>query len=53
MITETMVVRIHVAWWVLWYLASVALTSQVTGLPPDLRKVDFWVSRGVRVREVR
>ena len=43
-------VSVHVAWWVRWYLSSVALMSQLTGMEPDMEKVGRWIERGVRVR---
>lgn len=42
-------VSVRVAWWVRWYVASVALTSRLTGMEPDMSKVMRWVERGVRV----
>lgn len=48
-----MTVQVHVAWWLRWYIAGVALTSSLTDREPDWAKVEFWVRRGVRMREVR
>ena len=46
-------INVHVAWWVRWYVASVAAISQLTGLEPDMDKVGRWIDRGVRVRAGR
>jgi hypothetical protein len=48
MATTTITLTIKVRWWLRWYLAGVLLTSRVTGLVPDLAKVDYWIGRGVR-----
>lgn len=45
--------QVYVAWWLRWYIAGVALMSALTGLEPDMQKVEFWAGRAVRVREVR
>ena len=43
-------ITVRVSWWVRWYVASVALMSNLTGADPDVEKVGRWVKRGVRVR---
>ena len=50
MATSTITITVHVAWWVRWYVASVALMSKLTGAEPDMEKVGRWIERGVRVR---
>jgi len=46
----TATIAVHVAWWVRWYVAGVALVSKLTGAEPDMGKVMRWIERGVRVR---
>jgi hypothetical protein len=41
--------RVRVRWWVRPYLAGVALTSRLTGLEPDWKKVAAHVRRGTYV----
>ena len=50
MATSTITITVHVAWWVRWYVASVALMSKLTGAEPDMEKVGRWIERGVRLR---
>ncbi|WP_197076392.1 hypothetical protein [Luteimonas sp. FCS-9] len=50
---RSVVFRVYFAWWLRWYLGSVALMSALTGLNPDMDKVGFWAGRAVRVKEVR
>lgn len=53
MSTERVTVRVYVAWWLRWYLVSVAVMSKLTGLSLDPDKVGYWVRRGVRLKGVR
>ncbi|OZI31743.1 hypothetical protein CAL29_28130 [Bordetella genomosp. 10] len=41
--------RVRIAWWLRWYLLGVALTSRLTGLPPDLDKASRWIRKAIRV----
>ena len=41
---------VTVAWWVRPYLAGVAFFASITGLTPDMAKVEKTVRRGLRVR---
>lgn len=42
-------VTIRIAWWLRWYLYGVCWMIVITGLQPDMRKVEAWINRGVRV----
>lgn len=42
-------VRIHIEWWLRWYLEGVSLAAHMTGANPDYDKVRAAVMRGVRV----
>lgn len=48
-------VRIHLVWWLRWYLVGVAITTRITGLEPDVGRMTGWLRRGLRwsVSEVR
>ena len=52
MVTQIATIRIQVAWWLRWYLSSVALMSQLTDREPDMEKVGRWIERGVRARSL-
>lgn len=49
MVRSKITLRIRVRWWVRPYLAGVALTSCLTGLEPDWKKVAARVRRGTYV----
>jgi hypothetical protein len=46
---STIQMRVHIAWWLRWYLFGVVVTSRATGLQPDMAKVRWWIRRAVRV----
>lgn len=50
---RTITCRVYVAWWLRWYLGSVALMSALTGLHPDMDKVGYWARRAVRLKEIK
>lgn len=50
MAQQTVTVSIHVAWWVRWYLAGVALAAQMAGATPEWGKVERWIRRGLSAR---
>lgn len=41
-------IQITVAWWLRWYLAGVLVMSRLTGLEPDLERVQAVVMRAIR-----
>lgn len=47
---EAITVSIKVAWWLLLYLDGVLLMQAITGLAPDMEKVERMLSRGIRIR---
>lgn len=53
MASTSITVRLSVAWWLRWYLAGVILTARLTGLEPDLGKVQRHIRRAARVAVVR
>lgn len=44
-----LVVTIRIAWWVPWYISSVALFTMLTGLEPDMEKIKAKVMKGIKV----
>ena len=44
-----LVVTIRIAWWVRWFISSVALFAMLTGLEPDMEKITAKVMKGVKV----
>ena len=42
-------IKVHIAWWVRWYISGVALCSLLTGLEPDMEKAKARVIKGVRL----
>lgn len=45
-------IQFHVRWWLKWYIKSVVLVANMTGLEPNWDQVEYWVRRAVFVREV-
>ena len=43
-------IQIRLRWWLLLYLDGVLLMSAITGLDPDMEKVERMVERGIKVR---
>ncbi|WP_166893564.1 hypothetical protein [Massilia sp. CCM 8734] len=41
---------VHRAWWVLPYLNTLAFMCALTGLEPDLRKVNRMIEKGVTLK---
>jgi len=41
-------ISVRVAWWVWAYVAGVRFVSKVTGLEPDMAKVDAVLAKGVK-----
>jgi hypothetical protein len=48
----SLTVSVKLAWWLLLYLDGVLLMQAITGLDPDMEKVERMISRGIRVRPV-
>lgn len=44
--------QVHVSWWLQHYLTGVALVSHLTGMEPDMKRVRWWIGRGVSLRLV-
>jgi hypothetical protein len=42
--------RVHVAWWVKWYIGAVAYFAHVSGATPDTAKLQSWIRRGLSIR---
>lgn len=47
--SNTLVIRVRVAWWLRLYLAGVSLMSQITGLEPDDERTARWIRRGIKI----
>jgi len=47
------VVQFRVRWWLKWYIKSVVLVANLTGLEPNWDRVRYWAGRAVFVREIR
>lgn len=47
------VVQFRVRWWLKWYIKSVVLVANLTGLEPNWDRVLYWAGRAVFVREVK
>ncbi|RVD77017.1 hypothetical protein [Pseudomonas koreensis] len=43
----TVTVSIKLAWWVPAYIAGVRFMSELTGLEPDIDRVQAWIMRGI------
>lgn len=41
--------RVSIAPWLKWYVSGVALVSRLTGLSPDMDKVEHWVRRAIKI----
>lgn len=50
MSTVSITVSIKIAWWVPAYLAGVRFMSELTGLEPDIDRVQAWIMRGVNLK---
>ncbi len=46
-------IRLHVAWWLRWYLSGVSLAGYLTGLDPNPERVGRWIQRAIRVEVIR
>ncbi|WKN20827.1 hypothetical protein [Azotobacter vinelandii] len=46
----TVTMQVKIAWWWPAYVAGVHLMSWLTGLDPDMAKVERWVRQAVSVR---
>ncbi|MGK2829228.1 hypothetical protein ACSI5F_03865 [Ralstonia pseudosolanacearum] len=44
--------RVTTAWWLPWYLRSVALFATLTGMRPNMAKVEATIRRGIRTHVV-
>jgi len=49
-VQTTITLSIHVAWWLRWYLSGVAMTCAITGLDPDMDKVERVILKALAVR---
>ena len=47
MTMASMTIKVRIAWWVRWYISSVALCAFLTGFQPDMDKVKAKVMKGV------
>ncbi len=46
-------IRLHVVWWLRWYLSGVSLAGYLTGLEPNPPRVSRWIHRAIRVEVIR
>jgi hypothetical protein len=42
-------VSIKLAWWVPAYIAGVRFMAELTGLEPDMDRVEKWIRRGIKL----
>jgi len=50
---QTIIVQVRPRWWLKHYLCAVVLVSVITGLEPDWRKTEYWIRRGLVLKEGR
>lgn len=50
MALTTLALSVHVAWWVRPYIRSLALVCWLTGMEPDMSRVERVLSRGIGIR---
>ncbi len=50
---RSVVMQVRVRWWLKWYIQSIVLVANLTGLEPNWERVEFWVRRAVHLREVK
>ena len=50
MAITTLSLSVHVAWWVIPYIRSLALVCWLTGMEPDMGRVERVLSRGIGIR---
>ncbi len=50
MAAATITVTVYLAFWVPYYLSTVAAFCNVFDCEPDWDRVNYWVSKGVKVR---
>ncbi len=48
--TNTCVLDVHVAWWLMPYLRALAFICAMTGMEPNMDKVKRLIDRGVTVK---
>lgn len=53
MARETVVIRVHLRWWLKWYVYAVTLGCYLTGMRPDEERVGYWMRRGMWVETRR
>lgn len=48
----TITIKLSIAWWVWPYVYGVVLMSCITGLEPDMQKVQAMFKRGLRAKVI-
>lgn len=45
----TSTVSIKLAWWLPAYIAGVRFMAELTGMEPDMDRVEKWIRRGIKL----
>lgn len=49
MATQTITIRIRVAWWFSWWLAAVLLFANLMGMEPDPNRILAMLAKAIRI----
>lgn len=49
---RAVVMQARVRWWLKWYIRSVVLAANLTGLEPNWDRLEFWIRRALHWRVV-
>lgn len=50
---RSVVMQVRVSWWLKWYIQSIVLVANLTGLEPNWERVGYWARRALYWREVK
>ena len=42
--------RLHVAWWLRWYLVGVVLMCWMTRMQPNEERFRYWIRKAIKLR---
>lgn len=48
--TGQLIVDVKISWWLRYYLIGVSMMCYLTGAQPDYDKIDYWISRAVKIK---
>ena len=48
--STSITVSVKLSWWLPAYIACVRFVSEMTGLEPDMDRVEVWIRRGIKLQ---